>query len=379
MTMMFEITFWLLLVTILYVFVGYPLLLELATLFYHRKKHIDDIQPRVTITMAARNEINNIASKLDSCLKLNYPKEMLEIIVGSDGSTDGTVGFLKKKYAHQGIRILDLPRMGKAMVNNRMVEEATGEIIIDTTSSGYFEPDFVRFVVRHFADPEVGCVTGESYFGNVDASTTSGAEGVYFGYEWKLRKLESDLGLLCVGNGGVLAWRETLYSPIDPASDVDNMVPLQTVMKGYLVIHESVARTLGETAVDTSKRQLRGRIRQVTRSQQDIFRAGVLLNPFRSPKYAFVLYSRRLLRWWTPFLLMGVFISNLQLIQSHFYLILFIGQCFCYLLGIVGLIKPQILRQYSKILTLPSSVINVGCAFLLGTVNAARGKQIVKW
>lgn len=373
-----EIFFWIFLAIIAYVTLGYPIVVFGLNLFYHKPHKAASIEPKVTVTMASRNEINNISTKLDSCMELNYPKNLLEVIVGSDGSTDGSLELLKK-YSAKGIRILDLPRMGKALVNNSMVSEATGDIVIDTSSSGYFEPDFIKHVVKHFSDPDIGCVTGESYFKNLGSSSTSSAEGSYFRLEWKLRQLESNLGILCVGNGGVLAFRRSLYHPINPASDVDNMVPLQIVRQGCRVIHESAARTLGETAVDSSQRQIRGRIRQVTRSQQDIYRGKELLNPFKNPKYAFVLYSRRLLRWWTPFFALGAFVANMGLLHSTFYSVLFAIQLLFYLSGIIGIIVPRLLPRLPGILTLPSNFISINYAFFLGTINALRRRQIVKW
>lgn len=369
--------FWCSVLLVGYVYVGYPLLLMLLTRVYRCSHRVARIEPTVTITMAARNEAGHIESKLDSCLHLDYPRDKLEIIVGSDGSTDRTAEVVRK-YASEGVRLLELPRMGKAMVNNQMVAEATGEIVIDTSASGYFEPHFVRTVVKHFADPGVGCVTGESHFQDTDTSVTSLTESTYFRYEWELRQMESDLGILCVGNGGVLAFRRGLYQPIEPSSDVDNMVPLHVVQQGYRIIHETAARTLGEMLVSSAEHQIRGRIRQVTRSQQDIFRGRALLNPFRHPKYAFVLFSRRLLRWWTPFLLILALAANFALVESTFYQVLFLAQALAYLIGAVGLIAPQALKG-NRLLRLPASGLSINLAFLLGTINAARRKQIVMW
>jgi hypothetical protein len=228
-------------------------------------------------------------------------------------------------------------------------------------------------------DPKVGCVTGESYFENRASSSTSGAEATYFDFEWKLRKAESDLGLLCVGNGGVLAWRKSLYESIYRSSDVDNMVPLLIVKQGYRVVHEPFARTLGEKTPDTNKRQLKGRIRQVTRSQQDIYRAGQLLNPFKNPRFFFVLFSRRLLRWWLPFFLGTIFVVNAFLLDSFFYKSIFIIQCIFYTIAALGFLFRNGLAKYHKILLMPANIMNICIAFALGTFNAVRGNEIVIW
>jgi glycosyltransferase involved in cell wall biosynthesis len=328
--------------------------------------------------MAARNEKENICSKLDSCLRLDYRKEKMEIIVGSDGSTDGTVEHLIRKYGNK-IRVLNLPRMGKALVNNIMVEAAKGDIIVDTSSSGYFEEGFLKVLLKHFANSNVGCVTGESHFKNRASSSISCAEATYFDFEWKLRNAESKLGLLCVGNGGVLAWRKSLYAPIYRSSDVDNMVPLLIVKQGYRVVHEPLARTLGEKTPDTDKQQLKGRIRQVSRSQQDIYRAGQLLNPFKNTRFSYVLFSRRLLRWWLPFLLCTLFSVNAFLLYSFFYKSIFISQCIFYSLGTIGFLFRNGLARYHKILLIPANIINVCIAFAVGTFNAVRRKEIITW
>ncbi len=377
MRLLSQIVFFFCLAVIVYEVAVYPLLLSLLARWRPRRHLVQDIEPTVTITMAARNEAGKIRSKLDSILALDYPRGKLEVIVGSDGSTDETVKVVEE-YPREIFRVLDLPRSGKATVNNHMVAQARGEIVVDTTSSGYFEPDFLRVIVRHFADREVGCVTGEISMQSPDDSGVTQFEGAYFRYEWRLRQLESALGVLCVSNGGVLAFRKDLYDPIGPSSDVDNMVPLMVVGKGYRVLHEPRARTMGEPWIADHAAQLKGRVRQVTRSQQDIFRAAPLLNPLRHPAIAWVLWSHRLLRWWTPFFALLLFVANLFLLDQAFYLLTFLAQLVLYALAVVGRFKPE-RTAGSRLLSAPATALNVALCFVMGTINAARGKQIVTW
>lgn len=375
---MAEVIFWLCAVLLIYNIVGYPCLLWVVARLRPWPHRPDPAyEPMVTITIAARNEADTIAGKIDSILALEYPPEKMELIVGSDDSQDGT-NEIVLGYNRPDVKLMVFPRSGKATLNNRMTEEARGEIVIDTTASGYFERDFLRNIVPHYADPAVGCVTGEVVMAAPGKSGVSQFEGAYFRYEWWLRQKETSIGLLCVSNGGLLSYRKQWYRPIGLTSDVDNMVPLMMVAQGHKVVHEPQAQTLGEPWVESYAAQKKGRTRQVTRSQQDIYRAGELLNPLRHPAQAWVLWSHRLLRWWSPIFALIMLAANLFLLDSPFYLLAFLAQIVVYGLGLVGRISPAIAAKH-RLVSIAGTVLNVFQCFLVGTFHAVRGKKIVTW
>src|SRR5205823_5559332 len=151
---------------------------------------------------------------------------------------------------------------------------------------------------------------------------TASNEGAYWHYEMWLRREESRAGLLAVTAAVALAFRTALYQPLPVDGDADNLVPLFGLAAGKKVAFEAAAVALDE-AIETPQQQLRNRIRQVTRSQRDTFRAGRLLNPFRHPVLAWTLWSHKLLRWWTPIFALGAFVSNAFLLDRSPYRITF--------------------------------------------------------
>lgn len=371
-----EALFWIFIALIMYAYLGYYSILKLAAAFRTMEHRTLDYTPSVTLTMASRNNAAPLKAKIDNILSLDYPPDKLEVVIGSDGSTDETVAMVRG-FASNRVRVLDLPWAGKATANNAAVAAARGEIIIDTSSGGWFEPHFIRTVVRHFIDDKVGAVTGENRFVNAD-NQVENTEGAYWRYEFSMRGLESSLGLLAVSNGAVLAWRRTNYRPIHSTSDVDNMVPLQTVTAGLRVIHEPEARCLGEEVISSLKGEVKARIRQVTRSQQDIFRGLFQLGLIKRPQWAWVLISRRLCRWWVPLFIIGAFVTNLALVGRPLYTLLFLCQLAAYGLGAWGLARPGA-GPLSRAAGLAATFLAVNYAFFRGTINAARRKRIAIW
>lgn len=373
-----KLVFWICVLVPVYVFVGYPVLLWTIRHFYRRPvQRSNSYQPTVSITIAAYNEESNIRRAIQSALGQDYPKDKLEIIVGSDGSTDCTAEIVKS-FSTQGVRLLDLPRSGKASTDNALIAAAHGDIVISTSAFAHAEPSWVRTIVSNFADPEVGCVTGADRMVNREVSSTSRSEVTYWSYEWWLRTLESDLGILCVSNGACLAFRRSLYQPIPPSSDVDNMVPLLVIQQGYRVIHD-VDAWVYEEAISSPAEQLRNRTRQVSKSMWDILRMSRLLNPLRYPGVAFSLWSHRLLRWSTPLFLCGVFLSCTALAIPYFtYRVLLAVQLAFYLVACFLLFAGHHLTL-PRWLSLPASFLMVNIAMARGLVNVIRGHEISMW
>lgn len=371
-----DVLFWVCVGLIGYVYVGYPALLWLLTRFYRRRVRQAHITPKVTIAIAAYNEEAIIARRIENCLALGYPPDRLEILIASDGSTDQTADVVRN-FAHQGVKLLELSRRGKALSDNALVEAAIGEIVVTSSAAGHFPPDFLRKLVRNFADPEVGSVTGVFRASNPDASSTSANESAYWRYEMWLRHLESQLGILAITGGVCLGFRRELYKPLSPSSDADNMVPLHTLAARKRVIFEPEAIAYDE-AIVTPEQQLWNRIRQVTKSQRDTFRVPQLLNPLRHPGSAFSLWSHKLLRWWTPFFAIGALLANLFLLHYPFYWLTLLLQVLFYLAAGAGYLLERRARV-PRLLTWPANLSLIHLAFLIGTLNVLSGKQIRAW
>lgn len=371
-----NLLFWLCVGLVGYVYIGYPTLLWLLTHFYQRPVHQADITPKVTLAIAAFNEQEVIARRIENCLVLDYPSDCLEIIIASDGSTDRTADIVRG-FARHGVRLLDLSRRGKALSDNALVEAATGEIVVTSSADGRFPSDFLRRLVRSFADSEVGAVTGVFRASNPNASSTSANEGAYWRYEMGLRHLECQLGILAITAGVCLGFRRELYKPLSPSSDADNMVPLHTVAAGKRVIFEPEAVAYDE-AIVSPQQQLRNRIRQVTKSQRDTFRVPQVLNPLRHFGPACSLWSHKLLRWWTPFFAIGALIANLFLLHHPLYRLAFLLQALFYVAAAAGYLLERQGRA-PRVLAWPANLCLIHLAFLIGTLNVLRGKQIQVW
>ncbi|MBV9622709.1 MAG: glycosyltransferase [Acidobacteria bacterium] len=375
-----HVAFWFCILVPAYVFVGYPALLALGALFYRRSvRTASDYEPTVSILIAAYNEEANIERSIRSALNQDYPAEKLEVIVGSDGSTDRT-GCIVAEWCcrDKRVRLLDLPRAGKAMTDNALVAAARGEIIVATSAFAFAEPAWVRNIVRVFSDSGVGCVTSHARMVNSRASGVSAVESSYFQYEFFLRNLETKLGILCVSNGASNSFRRSLYQAIPAGGDLDNLVPLHAVAAGYRVVHEPDAWVY-EEVIDEQQQQLRARTRQISKSLRDILRFSTLLNPLKHPRTAVVLWSHRLLRWGTPLFLVVAFVLNAALaLSGGLYAILFFVQLTIYVVGWVVIRLGKRFRL-PGILSLVGSFVTVNIAMTRGMWNVFTGHEIRQW
>ncbi len=370
------IVFWISVGVIFYVYAIYPLLLKVLTLFSRKRTRVLKAFPRITIAIAAYNEETVIGQRIENCLALDYPKDRLEIIVASDGSTDYTAEIVKG-YSEQGVKLLDLSRRGKALADNALIEAATGEVIVTSSAGAVFSPNFLRKLASHFADSEVGTVTTAFGSSNETASETARTESKYWRYEMKIRQMESDLGILVTAGGACMGFRPEFFKPLEADSDTDNMVPLYTVDAGKRVVFEPGSVVRDEVIASPSE-QLRSRVRQVTKSQRDILRHYPLLNPLKHPKTAFSLWSHKLLRWWCPFFAILALTSNAFLLDRSLYKVTILLQVGLYVAATTGVIGMKVGASMRR-LTIAANFVVANLAFLLGTLNVIRGKQIHFW
>ena len=206
---------WLGLAWVAYATVGYLVLLLVVSRFVRRPTVQADITPSVSLLIAARNEEGVIAGKLGNSLALDYPSDRLQIIVVSDRSTDGTDEIVSG-FADRGV-ILSRVSDGQGKVNalNATVPLATGEVVVVSDADSTYAPDAVRKLVRNFADPEVGAVTGEERRVAVQSGEGLG-ESLYVRLDNRIKCLEGQLGSAVMVNGGFFAVRRGLYPAIDP-------------------------------------------------------------------------------------------------------------------------------------------------------------------
>jgi cellulose synthase/poly-beta-1,6-N-acetylglucosamine synthase-like glycosyltransferase len=373
-----ETLFWLLAVLVLYVYFVYPmLLLILSKIRPAPPVQKADITPAVSLIIPAYNEEKVITQKIENSLALNYPRDKLEIIVASDGSTDGT-NEIVKRFAEQDVKLVALShKQGKSIAQNCAVAKADGEILLFTDSDVMLQPDTLRQIIRNFADNRVGCVIGKiTYINEGDTSLTKG-EGIYWRYELFLRNMESKVGNFAMGSG-IMAIRRNLFQPLDQDVGEDFVLPMQTAMTGYRNINEPEA--VVETILHQTKSRdmFRSKVRVISKDLRGLFKCRDIMNPFRYPLYAWSLISHKLLRWLVPYFLITLFFCNLLLVNITFYAFLFVIQIFLYSLALAGFLWQR-KNKPPRILGIPFSFCLVNLAALLGVGRCVLGKKEGQW
>jgi cellulose synthase/poly-beta-1,6-N-acetylglucosamine synthase-like glycosyltransferase len=321
---MLAVVLWISLGLVVFSYVGYPLLLTgwcaLADLrgalrFLaggpERRERGGPVEwPKVTLLFAAHDEEACIAQKIASSLALDYPPELLEIVVGCDGCADRTAEVARR--AGKGrVRVVELtPRAGKASVLARLVPSASGEVVVLTDANVLLERGAVRALARRFRRPEVGAVVGRLRLGGDPGGAPR--EGLYWKYETYLKYLEGKVGCVLGANGGIYAIRRILFGPL-PADTItdDFVIPARIGLRGWRIPFEPTA-VAWEDASDDARREFERRARIGAGNWQALARLPELVSPWRG-FLAFAFVSHKLLRWLTPFLLAAACLASVQL------------------------------------------------------------------
>jgi cellulose synthase/poly-beta-1,6-N-acetylglucosamine synthase-like glycosyltransferase len=336
-----------------------------------------DITPVVSLIIPAYNEEKVIAQKIENTLALDYPRERLEIIVVSDGSTDNTNGIVRR-YEDQGVKLIALEKnRGKSAAENAGMAVATGEIVVFSDATGIYSHDALRNLVRPFADAEVGCVAGLVEYGNVGTTAASDGEGVYWRYEVFLRLLESSVGNLAMASGSILACRRSLAQSLDEAVGEDFVTPMNATMQGFRTVFAPRAVS-HELIAETDQSLLKTKVRIITKDLRGLFVCRAILNPFRYPLYAWGIISHKLLRWLVPYFLIALFAFNLLLLDQLFYNLALMLQIAFYMIALAGYLWQRKSKP-SRILGIPFSFCLVNLAALVGVARFVMRKKAGQW
>ncbi len=373
---MTEATVWLLACLIAYVYLGYPaLLLVLSRLRPAPPIRKADNTPSVSLVIPAYNEEKVIAQKIENALALDYPRNRLEIIVASDGSTDATNDIVARCLSEH-VRLIAYPeRTGKTAMLNRVVPCAHGEIIVFTDANSIYHAPALRKLVRNFRDPTVGCVCGRVSFSNPHESSISGGENAYYRYETFLKERESEIHSVLSAYGGIYAIRRRLFQAVDPACSDDFAVPLSIVLQGYRSVQDSEAVAFERTST-TTEDELSQKRRIIARDLKAYLHMRGLFAPFRG-WISIQLFSHKFLRWIVPLLLIGVFAANCLLSQQVHYLCLLLAQSAFYLLAFLGWLAYRS-GNHNRLLHLPFyfCVVNLAALRAIWWVLARHQTQV---
>jgi cellulose synthase/poly-beta-1,6-N-acetylglucosamine synthase-like glycosyltransferase len=282
---------------LLYIYVGYLLALRLIVGIRGAKPiRRSPITPAVTLVISAYNEAAVICKKIENALALDYPADRREILVISDASDDGTDGIVEE-FAAQGVRLFrQTERRGKTAGLNAALPTVHGDIVVFSDANAMYREDALRMLVRNFADPEVGCATGEARYTVGDSDIADMGERVYWGYEMQIKRLETALGSMVGGDGAIYAIRKSLWKTLPDNAINDFLNPLQIVAEGGRAVYEPDAVCFEDTAGGT-RAEYKRRVRIVSRSWRAVFQASAVLNPFRVGLFAWSVLSHKVLRW----------------------------------------------------------------------------------
>jgi cellulose synthase/poly-beta-1,6-N-acetylglucosamine synthase-like glycosyltransferase len=361
---------------ILYSYIVYPILLGLLALLFGRKSRADEAHaPSVSILIPAFNEEAFIARKIENALALDYPRERIEILVVSE-STDGTDAIVRR-YEKEGVRLLpSAVRRGKVANLNRAVPESRGEILVFTDANAMIRPDALRKIVRHFADPRIAAVSGRLVYSNPDRAAAGHAEGIYWGMEQWIKLASSRLFCLPGANGSLFGVRRSRYRPIAEDRGDDFEIPIRCIIDGYGSILEPEA-----ISVEGSTLRFLHEYRRKVRIINWMLRSALILTGEAVMRgrwwLVFQILSHKINRWAGAFWLVGLFVSNLLLLdRGPFFVATAAAQAGFYCVAVTLLIVDHAVRPLSGWLGLPVYFIVVNAASAAGIVTGLLGREV---
>jgi poly-beta-1,6-N-acetyl-D-glucosamine synthase len=382
-----KIIMWLGILLVFYSYIGYAAIIWLINKF--KKNSTDDVdkiffEPVVSIIVAAYNEEDIIRRKIENCLLLDYPSDKLKFIFVADGSSDDTVKIIQQFPEVELLYKED--RLGKVVAVNRAVSFVKTDYIIFCDANTFLNKNCVREIVKHYTDEKIGAVAGEKKVADINNTNAhdvaKDGEGLYWKYESKLKKIDSDFYSVVGAAGELFSIRTTLFEPL--ASNVlldDFIMSMEICKKGYKVIYEPKAFAT-EAASLSMKDEQKRKIRISAGGFQSILMLKDLLNIFKYGRLSFLYISHRVSRWAVcPIMLPLIFICNfLIVLQSPTlsFLCVFIIQCVFYFTALLGWIF-SLNNIKVNLLYVPYYFVFMNVALYIGFFRFLNNKQTVLW
>jgi len=372
------IVFWICLAVCVYIYFGYPALLAVLSSVRPRPVREAEICPRMTFIIPAYNEERNIAAKIENSLSVDYPAEAIEILVVSNGSTDGT-NTIVGQWRDRRVRLIALPEPGKMAALNEGARAATGEILVFTDADFFLDAHSLKEIAHKFADPEVGGVCGARSAGiQREGDATGDGEGMYGRWDKWQKVRESRIGSVFAADGLLYAIRKSLYVPVtDPDQADDIAISSQVVLQGYRLLFEPNA-TAWEKSVVNAEQEFGRKIRVTNHSVRALLNLGSAL--FTRGFYSVELLSHKLVRHFVPLFMIPLFAASILLARVHpFYALALIGQAAIYGLAILGAVTRNSPLGHAKALAVPYYFCFVNAAALFGIVAVFSGRRTRAW
>ncbi|MFH1513864.1 MAG: glycosyltransferase family 2 protein [bacterium] len=374
-----EIISWFCFIWILYIYFFYPFILWIIHSFLKRPVKKGEFEPSISFFISAYNEESVILEKLENVLKLDYPKDKLEIIVVSDASTDRTDEIVNS-YSDKGVRLFRMSeRGGKIPGLNDAIPASTGEILILSDANCMYNTGALRALASNFADERIGAVNGEHIFLNKRESTVERGVGFYWKYETWLKRMESAIHSNVFITGAMIAVRRELYPEnITGELNLDNVLPTCIVEKGYRVVYEDGAVVTEETAKNL-REDFQGRIRTTIRGFWFVRYLRRFISISKHPFFVFHLLCRKVFRWLVAPFLIVLFFGNIYLFwQGPNYRYCFAVQIIFYLSAIIGFFLNRSKIKF-KFFNIIYYFCMINLAALIGFLRFLRGDKMSTW
>ena len=372
-----EALFWISLAGLFYVYAGYPLLLVILAPFVHRRRSEVDFTPQLSVLIAAYNEEVGIRRKIEQTLALDYPADLLEILVLSDGSTDRTDAIVES-FRDPQVRLLHVPgRKGKTNAQNEGVKIARGDVLIFSDATTIYHPQALRHLASNYGDPKVGAVSGRyQYFDPVGQSPTGLGTIAFWNYENLIKRMQSRIYTITGCCGCIYSVRREAYSALAPDVISDLVQPLHVIRGGYRVVFDDRALAYEETTQSTSE-EFSMRVRVITRGIHGLLSVPDLLTPWKFGWVSFQLWSHKLLRWLVPLFLLVLLGSNFFLWQSFYYSAFLAAQVGFYLIALLSVVLP--FHRRWKPLGIPLYFCTLNAAAFCSLIEVLRRRKYVVW
>jgi poly-beta-1,6-N-acetyl-D-glucosamine synthase len=365
-----KLLFWLCLALISYAYFGYAGWLWFCVRLRGRPFHRERFTPAVSIVIAARNEEANLPAKLENLRRLDYPRELLEVVIVSDGSTDRTANILREQPPPIVAVILDESN-GKARALNEAVKRTAGEVLVFLDARQSVEIDAVTELTSCFADSTVGAVSGELLLESAESGSEE-ALGIYWKIEKIVRKLESASGSVVGVTGAIYAIRRELYTEIPAGTILDDVfVPMNVARAGKRVVFQpsAIAR---DRLFSAKGKEFSRKVRTLTGNYQLLRLAPWMFS--RANPLLFRFISHKILRLLVPMLLLLMLMAS-AMAGSPFYRAIFWLQVLFYVLAVFGTLIPSV-KQFKPV-GIASTFVMLNAAAALAFYNFAAGRKKV--
>ena len=329
--------FWISVAVIAYTYFGYPLWLRVRSRWKAAPIRRAPVLPSISIVMVVRNEAAVLERKLRNLTSLNYPAELCEIVIVSDGSSDGTEQVLRE-HASTRIRTVLLPdTRGKAAGLNEGIKAATNEIVVLTDARQEIETGALQLLMENFADPAVGCASGELLLGDPQSGESGRGVGLYWRMEKAIRQMESQSGSVVGATGAFYAVRRGLLASLPPETILDDVfLPMNVVRQGSRVVFDDRAHAW-DLASQGTGREFARKVRTLTGNYQLVQLAPWLLARQNPIRFEFV--SHKLCRLLVPFALAVALVSS-AVLNGAFFRVAMVLQLGFYALSMLAIAQP---------------------------------------